>query len=301
MKHFALIAASLVSLSVVVVADAGLARERAASLEQRSDAGEERAYGTDRLQQLDYWAGAQSNAPLVVFVHGGGWKRGDKNMMKGSAKLAHWQAQGYAVASVNYRLVPDATVEQQAADIAAAVAYLKNNAATLGFDGRRIVLVGHGAGAHLVALVGTDPQWLGGAGLRLDEIAGIVPLDGAAYDVAAQMGENPRLMGETYQQAFGSDPVRQRALSPTLHAATPNAPSFLILHVQRRDAAAQSEALGEALRAAGTEVRVQGFAGRGLRGHAEINRKLGEPDYPATPVVDAWLKRVFGETGFQAS
>lgn len=255
--------------------------------------GTELAYGSDPLQRLDYWAGKERTAPLVVFVHGGGWKRGDKKMMQGSAKLSHWQEQGYAVASVNYRLVPDATVEQQAADVAAAVAYLRDNAAQLGFDGRRMALVGHSAGAHLVALVGTDPQYLRGAGLSFADIAGVVPLDGAGYDVPAQMGENPRLMGETYSQAFGTDPVRQRALSPTFQAAAPNAPAFLILHVERRDAAAQSRDLGAALRQAGTEATVEGFRGQGLRGHMEINRKLGEADYPATPVVDAFLKRVF--------
>lgn len=260
---------------------------------RKTDTGTEYAFGPNHLQRLDYWAGKNRNAPLVVFVHGGGWKRGDKKMMRGSAKLSHWQAQGYAVASVNYRLVPDATVEQQAADVAAAVAYLKKNAARLGFDGSRIALIGHSAGAHLVALVGTDPQWLRGAGLKLSDIAGVVPLDGAAYEVPAQMGENARLLGDTYEQAFGTDPARQRALSPTFQAAAPNAAAFLILHVQRRDGTAQSKALGEALRKAGTQASVQGFDGRGLRGHAEINRKLGEADYPATPVVDAFLKRIF--------
>ena len=44
----------------------------------------------------------------------------------------------------------------------------------------------------------------------------------------------------------------------------------------------------------GSRAPVQGFAGRGLRGHMEINRRLGDPDYPATPVVDAFLARVFG-------
>ncbi|WP_336926468.1 alpha/beta hydrolase [Alteraurantiacibacter palmitatis] len=251
------------------------------------------AYGTDRLQQLDYWAGASRNAPLVIFVHGGGWQRGDKRMMLGSAKLRHWQAAGYAVASLNYRLVPDATVEQQAADVASAVAYLKANAGGLGFDARRIALVGHSAGAHLVALAGTDPTYFRAAGLAMNDVAGIVPLDGAGYNVPDQMGENERLMGNTYRQAFGTDPVRQRALSPTLHAAAPNAPAFLILHVQREDARRQSEELAAALRRAGTDANVQGFAGRGLRGHAQINRRLGEPDYPATPVVDAFLTRIF--------
>lgn len=254
---------------------------------------QELAYGNAPLQKLDYWPGADANAPLVLFVHGGGWKRGDKSMMRGSDKLSAWQEAGYAVASVNYRLVPDATVEQQGADIASAVAYLKNNAARLGFDGARIALVGHSAGAHLVALVGTDPNYFRAAGLALDDVAGIVPLDGAAYNVPDQMGENALLMGDTYEEAFGTDISRQRALSPTLQARAPNAPEFLILHVQRTDGERQANELGAALRAAGTPATVHKFSGRGLRGHMQINRNLGQPDYPATPVVAAFLERIF--------
>lgn len=265
----------------------------AIAAERRSPAPAELAYGSDRLQKVDIWPGAAKGAPLVVFVHGGGWKRGDKSMMKGSAKLSHWQGLGYAVASVNYRLVPEAKVEEQAQDVANAVALLKREAPRLGYDAERIVLVGHSAGAHLVALVGTDPSYLRKAGLSFRDIDGVLPLDGAAYDVPAQMDENARLMGDTYEQAFGTDPERQKALSPTHHAAAPNAPNFLILHVERRDGAEQSRKLGTTLQRAGTTAQVRGFDGRGLRGHMEINRKLGEPDYPATPVVDAWLAERF--------
>ncbi|MFN3516996.1 MAG: alpha/beta hydrolase [Novosphingobium sp.] len=254
------------------------------------------AYGPHRLQQLDFYPPATGNrrAPLIVFVHGGGWKRGSKDHAQGNWKAPHYTASGYAYASINYRLVPDATVEQQGADIAAAVRFLIDNAARLGFDPTRIVLMGHSAGAHLVALVGTDESYLKGAGLSFAAIGGVIPIDGAAYDVPRQMSEGGKFMAETYVQAFGTDPARQRALSPTLHAASPNAPAFLIIHVQRQDGVAQSKSLQEALRRGGTEAERQEFPGRGLKGHAEINRQLGDPAYAATPVVDAWLKKIFG-------
>lgn len=293
MKRVLVLAAVMLGLAAIIATTASTAQAPAA-MQRSANTGRELAYGNDRFQRLDFWAGADRSAPLVVFVHGGGWKRGDKRMTRGSAKLEHWQAAGYAVASVNYRLVPEATVEQQAADVAAAVAYLKSNADRLGFDGERVALVGHSAGAHLVALVGTDPQWFRGAGLRMDDVVGIVPLDGAAYDVPSQMGANARLMGDTYRQAFGTDPARQKALSPTNHAARPNAPAFLILHVQRADGKRQSEGLAAALRRAGTPVDLHAIRGRGMRGHMEINRKLGEADYPATPIVDRWLRTRFG-------
>ncbi len=295
--QFAALASGLMFLSslTLVAADAAsAAREESRMARIAAGAKQTLEYGSDELQAVDYWPGRTGNAPLVVFVHGGGWKRGDKDMMDGSAKLEHWQALGYAVASVNYRLVPDNTVEQQGADVASALAYLKSNAARLGFDGNRIALIGHSAGAHLVALVGTDPSYFRAAGLNLGDIAGIVPLDGACYDVAYQLGIGAPLMHKTYLQAFGTDPARQKKLSPTLQAASPNAPEFLILHIQRDDARKQSNDLAAALERAGTPAKVQEFRGRGLLGHAQINRRLGEADYPATPVVDAFLKRVFG-------
>jgi acetyl esterase/lipase len=256
------------------------------------------AYGSDPKQQLDLWYPADHNneqsRPLVLFVHGGGWSKGDKGNATGRLKPPHYTGQGYVFASINYRLVPNATVEQQAADVAAALKALVGDYKKFGIDTSRVVIMGHSAGAHLVALVGTDERYLRGVGLSFADIDGVIPIDGAAFDVAQQLRQaGPRMQG-TYTAAFGTDPARQRALSPTLHAAAPNAPAFYIPHVGRADAVQQSNALGAALRAAGTPAEVRQFEGQGLMGHMEINRRLGDPDYAATPVVDDWLKRVFG-------
>lgn len=253
------------------------------------------SYGSDPLQVLDVWRakGVKGPAPLIVYVHGGGWKRGSKDNATGRFKPVHYPEQGYGFASINYRLVPAATVEQQAADVAGAVKALIGRADTLDIDRRRIVLMGHSAGAHLVALVGTDERYLRDAGLSFRDIAGVIPIDGAAYDVAAQMKDGPPIMQATYKQAFGSDPARQKALSPTAHAAAPNAPDFLLLYVQRADGVQQARALGSALVAGRSRVEHGSFPGEGLKGHAEINRSLGDPDYAPTGAVDTWLKRVF--------
>jgi arylformamidase len=304
MRKAAIFGAMLAIMGAAIPANAGRLRDRIRErIEQRhatkgapeSAVGTaEFSYGADPLQKLDFWRAKGSSAPLVVFVHGGGWKRGDKSNATGQYKPPHFTGLGYAFASINYRLVPGATVEQQASDVANAVAYLKTNATRLGVDAQRVVLMGHSAGAHLVALVGTDERYLRGAGLAFSDLSGVIPLDGAAYDVPKQLVDGNRVMQDTYAQAFGSDPERQRALSPTLQAAAPNAGRFLILHVERDDGVRQSSALADALRKAGSSVQLQGFAGKGLRGHMEINRQLGDPAYPATPVVDGWLRAVFG-------
>jgi arylformamidase len=250
------------------------------------------SYGSDPAQVLDFWPSATGGkAPLIVFVHGGGWKRGSKDNATGQFKPVHFPAEGYAFASINYRLVPAATVEQQAADVASA---LKALLARVDVDPRRVVLMGHSAGAHLVALVGTDERYLKAAGLSFADIAGVIPIDGAAYDVPAQMTDGPQMMQGTYGQAFGTDPARQRALSPTFQAGAPDAPEFLLLHVQRPDGIRQANALGVALKSGGSRVEIGSFPGEGLKGHMEINRRLGDPGYAATATVDAWLKRVFG-------
>ncbi|GAC1404083.1 MAG: hypothetical protein NVSMB69_01510 [Novosphingobium sp.] len=259
--------------------------------------------GADPAQSLTVWrARAVSDpvplpAPLILFVHGGGWSRGSKDNATGRWKAKHFPGEGYAFATIDYRLVPGATVEDEAADVAHALKALIDRAASLGIDPARVVLMGHSAGAHLVALVGTDERYLKGAGLSFGALAGVIPIDGAAYDVPAQMADGPGIMQKTYANAFGTAPARQRALSPTLAArahpfAGGRAPHFLLLHVQRPDGVRQAEELEAALKSAGAPVERVGFDGSGLMGHMTINRRLGDPDYPATGAVDRWLKRL---------
>ena len=246
----------------------------------------EDSFGSDPLQKLD-WSlpkAVEGKAPVLLFVHGGGWSIGDKRMGAGQ-KGTHFLSRGWGFASTNYRLVPQATVEQQAADVAAAVAFLRRQP---GVDPNRIVLMGHSAGAHLAALVATDPRYLQAAGVPLGAIKGVVLLDGAGYDVGEQMAEPRNQVQSMYTQAFSSDPKRQAALSPTRHAAAPNAAKWLILPVaSRRDSTAQSEKLAAALRAGGSQASVVPQAGKG---HATLNRKLGQAGDPATAVVDGFLR-----------
>jgi arylformamidase len=201
----------------------------------------EHAYGSNPKQRLDLVKPVGvTKAQLLLFVHGGGWSIGDK--AHAAPEKARWaNSRGWAFASANYRLVPQATVEQQAADVASAIAWLRANAAKEGLDPDRIVLMGHSAGAHLVALVGTDPRYLQTAGVPMSAIKGVVLLDGAGYDVPSQASAEMNLVKPMYEAAFGSDPKRQAALSPTRNAAAPNVARWLILPIERRqDSQAQS-------------------------------------------------------------
>ena len=247
----------------------------------------ELAYGADPKQRLDLLLPANTpRAPLILFVHGGGWSVGDKRSGAG-AKAAHFTAQGWAFASANYRLVPAATVEQQAADLASAIAYLRAHAAEQGLDPDRIVLMGHSAGAHLAALVGTDPRYLKAAGVPMRAVRGIILLDGAGYAIADQMARPGNPVSAMYEAAFGPTRKRQEALSPTLHAAAPNVASWLILPIDRRDdSKAQSQALATALRPSGASAEVVPVPGES---HRTLNKGLGEAGDFATGEVETFL------------
>nr|WP_314442738.1 alpha/beta hydrolase [uncultured Sphingomonas sp.] len=263
--------------------------ERAAARAGGLPAGwREESFGSDPRQKLD-WAlpsTTSGKAPLLLFVHGGGWSIGDKRMGAGQ-KGAHFLGQGWAFASTNYRLVPQARVEDQAADVAAAIAFLRRQP---GIDANRIVLMGHSAGAHLAALVATDPAYFKRAGVPIDAVRGVVLLDGAGYDVGEQMIEPRNAVRSMYTQAFGTDPARQAALSPARHATAPNAAEWLILPVaSRRDSTSQSEKLARLLREGGSRAEVLPQSGKT---HATINRDMGKPGDPATAAVDAFLARL---------
>src|SRR5947208_8773850 len=96
------------------------------------------AYGADARQRLDFTPAARPGAPLVVFIHGGAWSMGDMAMAGHMA--AHFHARGYAFASLDYRLVPDANPQQQAEDVAAAIARLLGDARRLGVDPGRVMI-----------------------------------------------------------------------------------------------------------------------------------------------------------------
>lgn len=247
-------------------------------------------FGAHSRQQIDFYAakGLSDNAaaPVILFVHGGGWSMGDRAQAV-HAKPAHFSANGMAFASTGYRLVPEASVEEQAADIASAIAALRGQADALGIDPDRIVLMGHSAGAHLAALVASDPRY---AGTNFSAIKGVVLLDGAGYDVPSSMASRDLELPRIYEQAFGTDPARQSALSPLTHVGTPDAPDWLVLFVaERARSKEQSEALTLALRDAGAAAEALPIANTD---HGRLNRELGTPGDPATVLVDEFLSQL---------
>lgn len=96
------------------------------------------------------WDTNEGTAPLVVIVHGGGWTGGDKDTCR-PVQIA-LTGVGYTVANINYDLVPDVTILEQAEQVKTAVRYLVEHAEQYEIDPSQIVLMGYSAGGHLAAL-----------------------------------------------------------------------------------------------------------------------------------------------------
>jgi len=268
-------------------ADAGPLRDR---LLERQAARNERTavpgkalrdipYGSDPRQRFDVYLPAQttSNAPVIFMVHGGGWRTGGKaETAVVENKVPYFTGRGYLLISINYRMLPDADPLAQARDVALALAAAQGKAATWGGDPQRFILMGHSAGAHLVALLSAQPSLAAGS-----RWLGTVALDSGALDVPDIMEHRHARL---YDEAFGSDPAFWRKVSPA-HALQPGAqPMLLVCSSQRDSACRQAHAFAQRLRAGGSRAEVLEQA----RSHREINLQLGA-DRGYTDAVQAFI------------
>jgi len=240
----------------------------------------DQAYGAHPQQRFDvYLPPAAQAAPILFMVHGGGWYTGDK--ARGAVienKARHWLSQGYILVSSNYRLLPDADPLTQAGDVAQALAAVQRAASGWGGDATRTLLMGHSAGAHLVALINSDPRL---ASAVAHPWLGTVALDSAAFDVTAIM-QNRHL--PLYDRAFGDDRAGWQQASPLQRLQAGARPLLAVCSTRRHDACPQADAYAAKAQQLGVTVRVL----REDRSHGEINQDLGA-DAVYTARVDAFL------------
>ena len=247
------------------------------------------AYGPDPAQRFDLYLPANaSRAPVVFYVHGGGWANGDKTNPGLANKLAYWLPKGYAVISSNYRMVPVAMPLEQARDVARGVALAQRRADEWKLDPARVVLMGHSAGAHLVALLGADPGLLAEAGAR--PALGVVSLDSGALDVPALMGQ--RRVPKLYHDAFGADPAYWRSVSPQQQLGRSGVPMLLVCSSDRGFPTSPCDEARKLAKRA-EALRVPMLVQPEPLDHGEINKNLGLPsDY--TGRVGAWIDQLTG-------
>lgn len=240
------------------------------------------AYGDGERQTLDIYApvgASEGPRPVVVFFYGGSWNSGTRKGYNFAGRAL--AAQGYVVVVPDYRLVPQVHFPAFVQDGANAVRWLRANVADYGGDPEQIVLMGHSAGAHIAAMLATDPQWLGEDRSALRGLVGLAgPYDFAPFDTAAAI------------EAFGKWP-RAEETQPITYAGSGAPPALLLTGeddttVKPRN----SRALSAALTAAGGSAQMVTYPGID---HIDVLIALSRPLRSRAPVLadaSAFIDRV---------
>jgi arylformamidase len=223
--------------------------------------------------------------PVAVFAHGGAWYAGDKDNRTIPDKARVFNDAGYVFVSINYRLSPNPPQTSNPSrvmfpdhphDVGEAIAWLRRNVARYGGDPKRLVLLGHSAGAHLVSLVATDGSYLDAYDVERKRVLGAVSLDTAAFDLRGLgSGATSPVNTQVAWNAFGTPAENAAtgswtAASPIVHA-DPDDPPFLLVTRdaprRRQDNRAMAQALGQDPE----DVMAVGLT------HEQINAALGDP------------------------
>lgn len=188
------------------------------------------------LRNIPYYAGSDAdkvrhrldvylptnckNFPVLFFVHGGAWRRGDKNQFGIYGALGHTLAKnGIAMVSTNYRLSPQVTHPGHIEDVAKAFAWTVRNIGKYGGDTKEIFVSGHSAGGHLSALLATNDKYLRSEGLSLKNIRGAIPVSGVY--VLSQHA--------IFTSVFGREKEKLRDAAPVENVSR-SCPPFLIIY-----------------------------------------------------------------------
>jgi acetyl esterase/lipase len=221
-----------------------------------------------RALRLDLYlpAGATSRAPLpvIVLVHGGAWRSGGRDNL---APMAIRMAQrGYAGATIDYRLAPEARYPAAIHDVKAAVRWVRAHAGELGIDGERIAVAGGSAGGQIASLAGVtngdarfDPDAVPGA--PSSDVAAIVNIDGLSDFTSAEARRHeddpakPSAAGAWFGGRYAEQPGLWRAASPLFYIGRATPPMLFIGSGQPRFSVGRAETVAR-LRAAGVPQRV---------------------------------------------
>src|SRR5437016_7362594 len=260
----------ITTLAILFLAPLNLAQtqaQTAASAQTKLNLTRDLPYAepADPRQKVDIYApeGAK-NLPVVFLINAGGWQVGDRTNIQ--VKPQAFVDKGFVFVSTGYRLLPDVDMGTIIRDVAKSVHWVHDHVGEHGGDPKRLLVMGHSAGAQLAALVCTDDRYLKAEGLSLAIVKGCVPVDGDTYDVPAiiETAETrwrahglPRAKFG-HREKFGNDPAEHKDFSAVTHVARGKGiPLFLILHAaEHPDTSAQAQRLGNVLKDAGLPVTV---------------------------------------------
>jgi acetyl esterase/lipase len=211
-------------------------------------------YGTAPLDLLDlFLPQSRAGEPLLVLVHGGGWRGGDKGNYGLIAR--HLSRCGIAVANIDYPMGPTTYSDTQAASTLRALVWAEEKAAVYGYAPDRTTILGHSAGAQIATLAALDPAL---APLRRNiQISGVIAISGLGYvpPHPSEVSALSEYLRQFYYAAFGPDLSRWQRYNVTrfVHAGLP---AFLVIHARDDTVSPEvdSSALVIALRGAGADV-----------------------------------------------
>ncbi len=225
------------------------------------------AYGTLPREKLDiYQPQASGLYPVLIWVHGGSWNSGDKELYAPVAQKA--LSENFVIVIPGYTLYPQANAFQQAQEIAQVLAWTREHISAYGGDKNRIVLGGQSAGAHLSGLVVFDPNYLAALNHSSQEICGWYGIAGP-YDINEQLAFQKTFKGDDGTQLAnifgGAENFSRGSLTEFVRA---DLPPILLIHGDRDETVplSISQHLQNALRAAGAKSELKIYAGAGHAG-----------------------------------
>jgi arylformamidase len=209
------------------------------------------SYGKNPKQRLDVYEGGtprRDGAPVFIFLHGGGFREGDRRQYGYVAgPLA---PNGIVTVVASYRLLPD-HYPAQAHDTEAIVAWVHANIHRFGGDPGRIYVGGHSAGAIMSTFAALKRDWAAPLGLPLDVIKGVVAVSGP-YDLRNATG---------FVADYLPDPATRAAASPLLHVAAGAPPMIVAFGTLEAPYVKGSPELVDALVRAGADARLVPLTG----------------------------------------
>ncbi|QJR17448.1 alpha/beta hydrolase [Pelagibacterium halotolerans] len=232
------------------------------------------AYAGGPRGKLDVYVqqNPKGNAPVLMFVYGGGWSRGERWEYDFVGRA--FASRGFVTVIADYRLVPEVTYPAFLYDIAVAAKWVEDNIATFGGNADKLFLAGHSAGAYNAVMLGLDPTFLREAGSTL-KVRGIAGLAGP-YDFYPFEFDEVRAAFGYAPNPEGTQPVR---------LVTPSAPP-MFLAAGNLDLIVKTDnttALAAKLRENNVPVDERYYDGIG---HMEIVTALGAMLRWRAPVLD---------------
>jgi acetyl esterase/lipase len=253
-----------------------------------------RAGSSDPKHQLDlYLPRGKRGFPVVVFVHGGYWRGGDRSYYRpltglyGNVGLALAQ-RGIAAAVISYRISPQVAIEGMLDDVAAAVRSTHDRVAQAGGAADQLFLAGHSAGGHLAALLSCDGGPLLRAGADPAWVRGVIALSPVLDLFHLRANQDASFNAEVTSRVFGGDD-RLARFSPAQRCDGAE-PPWLVLYggddfPYLRE---QLPAVAEALRRKGARVELQQLAGLS---HQRMVLQFDASSDLATPLCAAFVQR----------